>query len=500
MKKFYALLLVVLTTFLCVSCGGENDEKVIRFTVRSGLVSAALTDLVAEFQESGIFEEHNLDYEIEIDAITGGYDDLRTAIIYDIGSQNAPDLVIGYPDHFAEYFNGGALVNLQEFINDPEVGYTEEEMADFVDSYITENKGYNSTQPDDLYGLPFNKSTEVLIYNKTAFIALFGEENYLSKIPTTWAEVETLGNEIISLVKEGKLDNIWVESTDIDENKNEVINYLKVSDYLKEDSKSPFYPFGYDSSDNAFITLLRQFGGKYTERVRVNKGYTLFNLPENIETTKKMLAHFADLSTRKLFANATTFNGSYCSDAFKIIRCLMTVGSSAGVGYNASDKYPYELAMAPIPYYDGGEGEPVKYVIQQGTNIAMLNHNTEEKRLACWLFMKYLLEPANTAKFAIATGGYLPVRESAYETDLYKEFLTNPTADKVHYSQVAHVALDYLNEGYTFFVDDAFVGSAKIRSESGAIFDSVVILHEDAEARIKSAVNTLGGSFIKPAA
>ena len=60
--------------------------------------------------------------------------------------------------------------------------------------------------------------------------------------------------------------------------------------------------------------------------------------------------------------------------------------------------------------------------------------------------------------------------------------------------------LDYLNEGYTFFVDDAFVGSAKIRSESGAIFDSVVILHEDAEARIKSAVNTLGGSFIKPAA
>lgn len=52
----------------------------------------------------------------------------------------------------------------------------------------------------------------------------------------------------------------------------------------------------------------------------------------------------------------------------------------------------------------------------------MLNQNSDAEKLAAWLFIKFMLEPENTAKFAVNTGGYLPVRTSAYETEEYKEF------------------------------------------------------------------------------
>jgi multiple sugar transport system substrate-binding protein len=166
----------------------------------------------------------------------------------------------------------------------------------------------------------------------------------------------------------------------------------------------------------------------------------------------------------------------------------MTVGSSAGVGYNTSEKYDYELGFAPIPYYSADK----KYVIQQGTNIGMLNHNTDEEKLAAWLFIKFLMRPENTAAFAMATGGYLPVKKSAYDTEEYQEYLNDPSDDKKEYSAAARVALfDYIEKEYIFFVDDAFNGSATIRDEAGRIFDSIIVNLEDVQTRFKKAYNSL---------
>ena len=66
----------------------------------------------------------------------------------------------------------------------------------------------------------FNKSTEVLYYNKS-----FLDENGLTA-PTTWAELE------------------------------------EVSKQITEITGAP--SFGFDSAQNVFITLVQQFGGEYT--------------------------------------------------------------------------------------------------------------------------------------------------------------------------------------------------------------------------------------------
>ncbi|MDD3999398.1 MAG: extracellular solute-binding protein [Bacilli bacterium] len=476
MKKFILLLLVLMFSLTLVSCD-KDDRTVVRFGIISGQISTAVKNL--QFEEK--FELANPDINIDVIAMEGNYDGLRAATIMDInsGSASTPDLVIGYPDHFAEYYGGGALVNLQTFI-DSEEGYTQAELNDFLAPYLNENRGFSSANPNDLYGLPFNKSSEVMIYNKTAFEVLFGED-WEDKIPATWEELKAVSQEIIDLVEDKALDKEWIVTAATDTKPAE---YLIVSDYLKQ---GKFAPFGYDSNANGFITLTRQWGGKYTERDSVAKGYAVFNNPENPEA-KQMMKDVEEMHDDGYFNLAANFGSSYCSDALKAIQCLMTVGSTAGVRYNESDEYEYELGVAPIPYKEADK----KFVIQQGTNIAMLDVNsTEEEKLAAWKFLKFLLTPENTAAFAMETGGYFPVRKSAFESEAYQAYLTNPPEEKAAYSLAANVAQDFYITEYQYFVDPAFIGSSLIRLEVGTIFDDVIVNGEDVDERFAESDRTL---------
>jgi len=484
MKK-YLMFIVLIVVVLLTGCAKISDilrydyevlsyddikdqEITLKFRVRSGVVSTALPNLIKEF------ENQYPNITIDLNAVSGDYSAMKKTTTSDINSKKAPALIIGYPDHFAEYFSSGALVNLQKFIDDKDVGFTKEEMNDFVEAYMPENRNFHPDYPDDYYGLPFNKSTEVLVYNRTFFEALYGD-NYQEKIPTTWEELETVGAEIITKVKNGDADNVFAVDTD---------SYLKVSDYLDDSLPAPqFYPFGYDSSDNAFITLIRQFGGKYTERVHIEKGYVLFNNTE----AQAALNYFQGLAQDRLFAIAANFNAKYCSDLVETIQIVMTVGSSAGVAYNTSGRYEYELGAAPIPYYS----EDNKYVIQQGTNIAMLNQISDEEKLAAWLFIKFMLEPEITAEFAVNTGGYLPVRKSAFETENYMEFLNDPALDQVLWAEAVHVALSYPELGFTMFVDPAFLGSADIREKAGEVFSAVIVSNANVKTRLERAYRDL---------
>lgn len=503
MKKTIVLLLLLVSSFFFVACANQGrntgytvldiediKDKDIKITmkVRSGVVKTALDDLTDDFHKY-LKDTYGKQFiTVDVKTISGSYDELRSSTILDINSKNLaniPDIIIGYPDHFAEYYGGGNLVNLQGFINDKKVGFTEEEMKDFIESYLPENRGFDVDEEtgiptDDLFGLPFNKSTEVLVYNKTAMKKLFGD-NYLEKIPTTWDELKTVSQEILNKVKAGELDDLFVESYDPEKDETK---YLKVSDYLANPASPKFFPFGYDSSANAFITFTRQFGGEYTKRTNIFSGTIHFDNAQS----KAAMKYVQDMRKDGLFATSAVLGSNYTSDAMKLIQVIMSVGSTAGVGYNAYEKYEYELGFAPIPY----NSEDKKYVIQQGTNIGMLNWNTDEEKLASWLFIKFLMKPENTAKFAMNTGGYLPVKKSAYETDEYKEYLTSPTIDKREYSAAANVALnDYIEKGFTFFVDPAFIGSSKVRNEVERVFDSIIVNLADIDARYKEAYNAL---------
>lgn len=485
MKKLVVLLVMLFSVFVLVGCGGNEIDKnfedltdqienleeqvTVKFRVPSGVIAEALPDLITSFNEK------YPKVKIETDIVSEGYDGVRRLTILDIQNNRAPVMVVGYPDHLAEYHDGNWLIDLQWFIEGKN-GYTQDELDDFVQSYLDEGRGFDAENPNDLYSLPLNKSTEVLVYNKTMMDALHEKDSSIV-VPKTWQELKTISDKIIDLVEAGEVDDV------IQLAKGE----KKPSELLKD---GLFVPFAYDSTDNAFITFTRQWNGAYTEKASNTKGYIKFDHANNV----KFLEYFQAEAEAGRFSIAETFNASYASDAFKVLKTLMTVGSSAGVGYNKPTGNKFELGVAEIPY--NAENPEGKYVIQQGTNIAILGQSTNLQRSAAWLFIQHLLTTENSAKFAMSTGGYLPVRNSSYDTQEYIEYLQTPPLEKMTHAKAAKVGLSYIENGYKFFVDPAFVGSSGIRDEVGLLFSAVVVNKRNIQQRITEAYANIGNAYV----
>ena len=408
-------------------------------------------------------EEFKVDYpsvNIELDVVSG-YDDMKSATIQDINGGVVPTMTVGYPDHFAEYLITKSIIALDKFIADPNVGYTEAELDDFLAGYMTENRQFDENRT--FVGLPFNKSTEALFYN-VEFFETFGLE-----VPQTWEEMEILCEQIMQIVstlEDGQ--------------------YSWLGDIKTNLANGEFIPCLYDSGGNLFTTIIHQFGGEYTESiyksnglVDVQKGNIKFNTsPEASEGLK----YLQDLSAKGYFNMPDAMDLTYGSYAYNVGKCIMNIGSTGGSSYYA--EAICTTGVAPIPYRDADH----KYVIQQGTNVCIMSQASDLQKLAAWLFIKHMLTPENTAEFAIATG-YMPVRQSAYELQDYLDFLQydKGTAATVHKSTVK-----YANEGWTYFVDAAWAGSSKVRTECEAAIATIIIDKADIKQALEDAVGRIG--------
>lgn len=475
MKKFLIIFIAFFAAIMFTACGQKEVDAVfelktaediknasgtieISFRVPSGVNATALQLMVPEFES--LWDGK---IKVNLDIVSSGYDGLLSTNVYDLNNGKAPDMTMGYPDHLALYFGGNGLQSLSPYIN----AEKDFNLEDFVPAYLPENQIADSNE--DYYGLPLNKSTEVMIYNKTVFDAMGYE------VPTTWDEVEELGLQILADAKDKKLDAVEGIQFDADDK--------LVSEYLEKDM---FCPFAYDSTDNAFVTICKQWDASYTRRETVDKGYALFNNPNTIEA----LTYFQGLAKEGVFTVAEKFEESYASNAFKSLKCLMTVGSSAGVGYNLPEGDKFEIGVAPIPVRD----EDHKYVISQGTNVCILNQTTNLKKAACWQLIKYLTEKDNTVTFATTTGGYLPVRLSSYDTEKYKNWCNVDLNLAYHYALSATVSIAY-KQTYTMFVDDAFVGSSTIREEVGTAFSKIIVQKANVETTLKESMETIGPKY-----
>ena len=290
----------------------------------------------------------------------GSYNDLKQKITAAIKAGIAPSVAQAYPDWVAEYMQADVVVDLDDYINDSKVG-----MSDFNDifpGYRDENSQYS----DDgtFYSLPFNKSTEVIFYNKTFF-----EKNNLS-VPKTWSDVEAVSKKIMELT--GKPG------------------------------------FGYDSLANYMITMIRQFGGKYTD----SKGNIYFN--QGDAAVKAI-----ELYKRNFDAGFWRIAGEdmYMSGPFNNQDCYMYVGSTAGAAYVGSDLFTWDSAV--LPYIDANK----KAAIQQGTNIFLMDQDKDpEEVYAAYVFAKYLVSKESNFIWATNTG-YLPIRQSVVDSQEYKDYL-----------------------------------------------------------------------------
>lgn len=463
-------------------------------------VNSALTPLLEDFTA---LTKINVEYETK-----GGYKNLQTAINLSATNLNAlPQIANGYPDHFAGYISSNIQLRLDGLVandryrNESEAGSYTNALGEkvsklphldydgFYSDYIIENETLEFDEEGKGYilGIPFNKSTEVMVYNQPLFDWAISNEGkaILTSwgigdifVPVTWADVKSVGMNLIKLLKHK------------DANGNAVAgNYLakdgtihkadpgttKVYDAHEVTDMNKFRPFSYDSTENLFTTLLRQFGGTLTEvdKTKTGKGYVSFNDDANRAITIEALNMLQDLWDNDVIGIASTpweDSTGYCSAAFKTGQSVMNIGSSGGL-VNVTGSF--KVGIAPVPYKDAAR----KYVLSQGTNLALFqmpanNPDREKKLVAAWKLIVFLSQAEN-ATFT-SQSGYFPTGKSVSESDIYQDWLTSAVgSDTDKANKAAGVVNDtiYNDEtlGWNKFVDPGFRGSSDIRNEVGLI-------------------------------
>jgi ABC-type glycerol-3-phosphate transport system substrate-binding protein len=415
------------------------------------------------------FNEIYPNITVEVTNNGGGYDDLRKAVVNAITGGQLPNIVQGYPDHVIEYIGNNAVVPLTPYIQHPVHGYdssvADESFYDIVLNYRQENSQY--TNDGEFYSVPFNKSTELMIYNKTFFDVLIANGT-ITEVPNTWQDLFAIAPELIN-IKDSVIDQIAAKINLSPDNE----DHLTAEEI--QQIKDDFVPITYDSPDNAFITLTKQWGGAYTGINSARNGVILFDNNQ----TKSMLSYFFDMRDT-YFTIPEKWGLSYASDAFKKGQTAVTFGSSAGARYNTplmvNGESIFEFGVMPMPY--NKDMPEHRQAIQQGTNMSITVGGTDQQKLASWLFLKFLTSKEVQLDFSTKTG-YSPVRESVYLTPEFQAFISgedssgNPLKGSALIMSLAAIAAEQQND--FLFYDQAFVGSSTAREQVEIAFNRVIL-------------------------
>jgi multiple sugar transport system substrate-binding protein/sn-glycerol 3-phosphate transport system substrate-binding protein len=136
----------------------------------SGTVGEGFTALINEFNTTN-------EWGITVDAQDQGRhsdieDNMNAAVI----SGDLPDLVVGYSDALENWYNAGVLVDMNDYIYDPDWGLTEAEIADYY-----QGAWINAVTAEGVrVGFPHSQSANVLFYNNT-----WGQELGFDAPPST---------------------------------------------------------------------------------------------------------------------------------------------------------------------------------------------------------------------------------------------------------------------------------------------------------------------------
>ena len=450
----------------------EGDSYDINFWHIWGQQKSAVLDtIIAEFTRY-MLDKYGVTVTINATA-QSNYSTLlekTTTAIASGDNSNIPNIVIGYPDHFADYLKSGKIVALDKYIDSTNYGV---DRSDFIKAYMEENNQFDGIT----YSLPLSKSEEIMVYNKSALDACNIDLPY--DRPLTWYEVYEL----------------WASLKDYKE------NYANFK-----------YLLNYDSTDNMFINFARQWKAPYTT--------TDGQLLVTDSRTVQMLDYLAQCFQLGYLSVPLNYSdtANYGSEYFQQQQMPFTIGSTAGVSYDvptalsADVKFLFEAGIAMVPQMttDKNNANYSMSVVQQGPNIAILDAGSDEDDLVSWLLIKYLTSmdqynpdnanansegfvegQNNSARFGISTG-YFPVTNSAYNSALYTEYMsigkryyeqgkstegfTEKEKANLLSSQVAYISYlqsDWLRFDPAFPATSTLFGSAQIRQNAGTCLEKI---------------------------
>ncbi len=236
-------------------------------------------------------------------------------------------------------------------------------------------KGFmlNSQSGGKTWGVPFQRSTVVLYYNKELFKAAGLDPN---KPPATWAEMADYAKKLTLRDASGKVTQYGVQIPS---------------------SGFPYWLFQALAIQND-VVLANEAGNavKYDD-------------PKVIEA----LQYWVDLAKQGVHPPGIVEWGTTPKDFFekKVAMIWTTTGNLTNVRANA--KFDFGVAMLPA---GKRKGSPTG-----GGNFYIFKKSTPAQQEAAFKFIKWVTQPERAARWSIETG-YVAVSEAAYGTDALRKY------------------------------------------------------------------------------
>lgn len=308
LKKILPLILSLGLLTGCSSAGGSGNEEIVTeinnpveitfWHAMNGEQEKSLQNLTEKFTS----ENPNIKVTLQNQS---SYPDLQQKITSTISSpKDLPTMTQAYPGWMLNAISDDLVVDLGQYINNETLKF--DNYDDILPSFREE-----TTMDGKIYGMPFNKSTEVIWYNKTLFDELKLE------VPTTYEE------------------------------------FVNVSKIIKEKKGIP--GAGFDSLNTFYTTFLNNEGQSFDSNFDVTG-----------ETSVKATNYYLDGIKEGYFRIAGT--DKYLSGPFANETVGMYIGSNAGetfVKLGVGDKF--EVGVAPYPATSSIQQGTNLYVFQNAT-------------------------------------------------------------------------------------------------------------------------------------
>ena len=254
--------------------------------------------------------------------------------------------------------------------------------SDFIPGILAD------TQYDgEYYGVPWNRSAPVIIYNETMFKA-----HGISGPPKTW---EQLASDAKTMTTKGVVG---------------------------------FEPIGaWWFLENAIMA-----GGARLMNSRLTKA--TFDTPAGLKAEEIRQGMLKD-GTAKSWNTASNDFADTISDFGngKTAMADMTNSSLSEIDSAVAGKFTW--GVAPWPRVAGAKG----YALAPGgANIAMFDSTTAAEVPAAWTFMQWMDSPVESAKFSEATG-YMAVNKASLKVAQYKQFLKAHPQFAVPYTELPYM-------------------------------------------------------------
>lgn len=468
-KGVKSLILLPLLAAGLSSCGdsGPTADVTIKFWHTFGqTIIDGLNEKIREFSdlvkaEEGVSVAVDLKYQ-------GGYDDIAKKISDGYSVYNRPTIAVAYPDNVSDYIDIGRsagkefVVNLDKFINDPGVTFGSEawlgddqDEDDFVPEFYEEGSKYIV---EGTYSLPFMKSTEIMFFNMNMM------KDVMKGIPGKFEGYNTTIGDSSTKINAYLKSVTWSEFLDlltfVNEHKADISNVLEV-------------PLWYDSDANFLISKMFQRSIGYSSVSPEGTGVIEFESGTNRTKLQTLLTDMNKKYNAGLFTTKGIKN-TYGSDFFTGEKCMFSVGSTGGSGYNFPEAEAFELGVCRVP----PESSDKALYVSQGPTLALFSDDglseelNNKTQLYAWKFLKYITSSEVNAEMCCNhSEGYVPVRSSSYETAFFQEYMEEPTN---RYADCYRVILNDININAGYLVSPAFKGSAALRDECGTLFTAAI--------------------------